>query len=150
MIEALSGALSADTSTPAIGNSELGRDAFMKLLVAQISNQDPLEPTGQEQFISQLAQFSSLEEMQQVNENLLGLAVLQQGNALVQQLTDSSSLIGKNVTFIDEMSGETLSGNVDSVKVENGQAMLRVGGMDVLLLNVTEVAAPPAVDADDE
>ena len=72
------------------GTSDLDRDAFMRLLVAQLQNQDPLSPQSNEDFIAQLAQFSSLEEMQGVNENLVGLAVLQQSNALMGQLTEAS------------------------------------------------------------
>jgi flagellar basal-body rod modification protein FlgD len=118
---------------------ELGQDAFLQLLIQQLKNQDPLEPTTNDQFIAQLAQFSSLEEMEKVNENLLGLALLQQSNALISQLTDSSALIGQNVVYADPVSGESTTGIVSSVKIEDGLAILNIGGSEIPLANVQEV-----------
>ncbi len=123
----------------AVGQASLGKDAFMKLLVNQMKNQDPMSPTNNEDFIAQLAQFSSLEQMQEVNDNLLGLAVLQQSNALMAQLTDSSSLIGHEVNYIHPTSGDDTVGTVDSVKIEDGIAVLNIDGQDVPLINVTEI-----------
>ena len=117
---------------------ELDRDAFLKLLVTQMQNQDPMNPTQNEDMIAQLAQFSSLEEMQGVNENLVALAVLQQGNALLEQMTGSSALIGKEITWIDA-EGNEHSGLVGSVRVQDGEALLTVGGDDVPLMQVTGV-----------
>ena len=118
---------------------ELDKGAFMKLLVAQMRNQDPREPTSNDQFIAQLAQFSSLEQMQVVNENLVGLAVLQQSNALMSQLTDSSVLIGMTVEYEDPTSGQPVVGQVTSVKIEEGIAILRIDGQDVPLASITGV-----------
>lgn len=112
----------------------------MKLLVAQLRNQDPMAPTDNQQFIAQLAQFSTLEEMQGVNENLVALALLQESNAVLAQLTNSSSLIGKNVSYSDPSSGESARGVVDSVKLTEGQVLLHIDGQDVPLSHVTEVA----------
>lgn len=51
-------------------NNDLGKDAFLNLLVTQMSNQDPLEPTSDTEFISQMANFSTLEQMQNVSESI--------------------------------------------------------------------------------
>jgi flagellar basal-body rod modification protein FlgD len=128
------------------GDGALGRDAFMSLLVQQMRNQDPLAPMDNQQFIAQLAQFSSLEQMQKVNDNLLGLAVLQQSNALMSQLTQSSALIGRSVRYVDPTTEETLTGTVTTVKLQDGLAVLNIDGEDIPLGNVTEVLgaeAPP-------
>ncbi len=119
--------------------SELDRGSFLQLLVTQMRNQDPLDPASNEQMIAQLAEFSALEEMQNLNENIVGLAVLQQNNALMSQLTNSSSLIGMTVTYVDPTSGESATGTVSSVKIEEGLAVLSIDGKDIPLANVTEV-----------
>jgi len=121
------------------GAQDLDKGAFMKLLVAQMRNQDPMAPTDNQQFIAQLAQFSSLEEMQGVNENLVAMAFLQEGNAVLTQLTNSSALIGKNVSYTDRESGESAQGVVDSVKLVDGVVLLHIAGQDVPLPSVTEV-----------
>lgn len=149
MTEAVNGAsnvtqqYSASSLAPEATDT-LGKDAFMQLLVSQMRNQDPMSPTSNEDFIAQLAQFSSLEQMEELNGNILGLAVLQQSNALMAQLTDSAALIGKEVRFIDPESGDEMLGNVTSVKIEDGLAVLNIDGEDVPLGNVTEITGTAA------
>jgi flagellar basal-body rod modification protein FlgD len=126
--------------------SKLDKNAFMNLLVTQMRNQDPMQPADNTQMIAQLAQFSSLEQMQSLNDNIVGLAVLQQQNALLDQLTTSSALIGKSVQYTDPDSNEALWGTVASVKIVDGLASLSIDGKDVPLANVTEVGTPPADD----
>ena len=130
-----------------VEKSELDKDAFMDLLVVQMKNQNPLEPAKNEEMLAQLAQFSSLEQMEEVNQNLIGLAVLQQSNALMEQLTNSSGLIDKSVQYVDPTSGEAMWGQVESVKIEDGLAVLNIGGKDVPLAGVLEVGPPPTVEA---
>lgn len=130
-----------------VDDSGIGKDAFMDLLVTQMKNQNPLEPAKNEDMLAQLAQFSSLEQMQEVNENLIGLAVLQQSNALMEQLTNSSGLIDKSVQYIDPSTGESMWGQVSSVKIENGLAVLNIGGKDVPLAGILEVGPAPAPEA---
>ena len=96
-------------------NSSLDKDAFLQLLVAQMKYQDPLEPTSNTEYISQLATFSELEEMQ----NLTSGMTLQRASALVGQycfmkVTDSSG----NTTHPE--------GYVDYVVYENNKAYLSI------------------------
>jgi len=121
------------------GNSDLDKGAFMKLLVTQLKNQDPLEPTNNEEFVAQLANFSSLEQMEQLNENVISMVLLNQSNALMDQLTSSSALIGQNVRYDEPSIGTSLSGVVTSVKVTDGAAILNIDGNDIPLTSVTEV-----------
>jgi flagellar basal-body rod modification protein FlgD len=88
------GALSDPLSAATSGNNQLGQDAFMKLLVAQISHQDPLKPMDDTAFVSQLAQFSALEQAMGTNKRLDFLTSQQQGVAN----TDVANLVGKSVT----------------------------------------------------
>jgi flagellar basal-body rod modification protein FlgD len=73
----------------------LGKDDFLRLLMAQMSNQDPLSPTDDTAFIAQLAQFSSVEQLQSANENLGNLLLAQ---AAANQ-TSAAGLVGKDVQF---------------------------------------------------
>ncbi len=142
----INGISSSDPITGAASNapkSALDKDAFLKLLVSQVKNQDPMEPQGSTEYVAQLAQFSSLEQMQNLNDNIVGLALLQQNNALMSQLTQSSALIGQNVEWTDPETGDVHSGQVTSVKLENGLALLEIGGQDVPLGNVTQVLGTP-------
>ncbi|MBI5537747.1 MAG: flagellar hook assembly protein FlgD [Deltaproteobacteria bacterium] len=82
------------TSALGGGSSALGQDAFLKLLVAQISHQDPLKPMDDTAFVAQLAQFSSLEQAISTNAKLDFLALQQRGVAN----TEMAVLVGKNVT----------------------------------------------------
>lgn len=132
--------LSSFTST----DNSMGKDAFMKLLVNQLKNQDPMDPAKNQDMIAQLAQFSSLEQMQELNSNIVGLAVLQQQNALLDQLTTSSALIGQSVQYVDPTTNEPQWGTVGSVKIQDGLAVLSIGGEDVPLANVIQVGPPPA------
>ena len=83
----------ASVATAATGNQSLGKDAFLQLLVTQLKNQDPLSPTDNTQFVSQMAQFSSLESMQNLNTTVDSLATTYQSSQALQ----ASSLVGRSV-----------------------------------------------------
>ncbi len=72
-------------------NDALGKDAFLKLLVAELSNQDPLNPMEDREFISQMATFSSLEQMQNMNNTLTSMSDANKFNAV--------QYIGKAIAF---------------------------------------------------
>jgi flagellar basal-body rod modification protein FlgD len=72
----------ASTSLSA-ANSQLGTTDFLKLLVAQLQNQDPLNPADSQQFASQLATFSSLEQLVSINKNVTKLATGTDGSTTV-------------------------------------------------------------------
>jgi flagellar basal-body rod modification protein FlgD len=71
--------------------NELGKDAFLKLLIAELSNQDPLNPMSDREFIAQMAQFSTLEQMTNMTKALEGLSSMEPYSAV--------SYVGKVVAF---------------------------------------------------
>jgi flagellar basal-body rod modification protein FlgD len=92
VVSYLNNGLSATPQTNK-ADKDLGKDAFMQLLVAQMSNQNPLEPMENTQFISQLAQFSALEQQQNIAAGIEMLALTQTAATNSQMV----SLIGKRV-----------------------------------------------------
>jgi len=77
------------------GSSKLGKDEFLKLMMAQLAQQDPTAPSDSNAFVAQLAQFSSLEQMQNVNTSLQSLLVGQAS----QNGTSAINLVGKDVLY---------------------------------------------------
>lgn len=86
----ISGAAMLSTAKPTI----MGKDDFLNLLITQMQNQDPLNPTDSTEFTAQLAQFSSLEQLGNVNDNLVEL---KNSQASINN-SQSVSLIGKAIT----------------------------------------------------
>ncbi|MGE0375002.1 MAG: flagellar hook assembly protein FlgD [Planctomycetaceae bacterium] len=107
---------------------------FLKLLVTQVQNQDPLDPTKQEDFISQLAQFSTLEGIEKLNAQFSDMLAL-------QHLTNGAQLVGKSVRFPDD-SG-TAVGKVDEVASIDNRLVLSVGGRQIPIDNILSVVDAP-------
>lgn len=100
----------------------LGKDDFLKLLVGQLKNQDPLHPTSDTDFIGQMAQFSQLEQttnMAAANEQLI----------LEQRGARAVGLLGRTVTYPDATTGALNTGVVDRVDWLGGKPSLSVGGV---------------------
>jgi flagellar basal-body rod modification protein FlgD len=131
----------ATTSAPGPLSAErlaTGTD-FFKLLSAQLSAQDPLDPLDDTQFLGQLAQYNQLEQSLETNKRLATMATLQESLAALQQMTQSAALIDKNVDYVDPTSGEAKSGVVRAVRVDQGLVVLDVDGVNVPLPNVTAI-----------
>lgn len=120
-------------------NSTLDKEAFLQLLVTQMKYQDPLEPTSNTEYISQLAQFSALEEMQNVSRTM--------------DMQRASGLVGQEVYIktVDSTTGNTdfVHGLVDFVSFQNGKAYVSVGGKTYPLDNVDSVYNPTYTEAYD-
>jgi len=96
------------------GSTTLGKDAFLQLLVAQMQYQDPLEPTSDTEWISQLAQFSSLEEMQ----NMSAAITNSQAFSMVGKTVSVSTASGTKEGVVDYV---TMSGNKTYVSVDGNK-----------------------------
>lgn len=94
-IDALANAGKPVSSATPQGSSKLGKEEFLKLLVTQLSNQDPLDPVDNQAFIAQLAQFSTVEQQAQMNSTLESLLVAQAG----ANQTNIANLVGNDITF---------------------------------------------------
>lgn len=108
------------TSIVTGGNTE-DKDMFLKLLVAQMSNLDPFgENNDPTQYITQMAQFSTLEQLQSLNSAMNDLATLTNGLLVNSAVSTSSELLGKNAEFLTNEGKDTVKGTVQSVYIEDG------------------------------
>jgi flagellar basal-body rod modification protein FlgD len=123
-IGTVAGNASAQASSASTGTGQsLGQNDFLKLLMTQLQNQDPMSPMDNTQFIAQMAQFSSLEQM----TNLVSATQAMNANNEVAQ---SVALIGHNVTYTNA-DGSTGSGVVSEVDVSSGNVQLKVGDTSI-------------------
>lgn len=109
-------------------DNELGKNAFLELMVAQLNNQNPLEPTDNQAFVAQLAQFSSVEGLDNLNDTAESLATQFTSNAALQ----ASSLVGQNVIVEGNTTGLLTNGGVVSgftdIPAATGDLVLTIEG----------------------
>lgn len=113
----VSSTTSSTSSSSSSSNSSLGKDDFLQLLVTQMKYQDPLNPSSDTEYVSQLATFSQLEQMQNLNQTTVN--------------SQAFSLIGQQVIVqTEDSSGNTkyYSGSVDYVTMSSGKAQLSING----------------------
>lgn len=117
-VDIIGGVSSAEQSSAAVQTS-LGQEEFLKILLAQLQYQDPLKPLDNQQFLAQLAQFSSLAQTSQLNDRVDTLLT-------IQAATQSIGLIGKTVE-VQSLTGDVPSvGTVTSLAFSDGQPNLTV------------------------
>ncbi len=121
-----------DTSTPQMG------DQFMAMLLAQLRNQNPLEPMEDNALMTQITQLNSLSELQNISSGLksmnTNLTTMNQSN----QLTEAAALIGKTVQ-VSVGSDQTRTGVVTGVSTSKGEIMLWLGDLEVALSKLITV-----------
>lgn len=126
-----SAAQTQNTSAESTRNTgEMGKDQFLKLLVTQLKYQDPLKPMEDKEFISQMAQFSSLEQMQNLNTNFSAMKAF--------------TLMGKNISadVKDSETGEQtyVNGIVEKVLIDKGKVSVRVGERDIPIDEIIDIS----------
>ena len=118
---------SSTTGTAKVNdNASLGKDDFLKLLVAQMQNQDPMNPTDSTASIAQMAQFSSLEQMTNIATSMDALNKSMTNFSQQSSLTQGAALIGKSVSGVDTDGVTTIEGTVESVKWLDGDPKLQI------------------------
>lgn len=133
MIEPVSGGFTnAATTDASNGLGQLGSDAFLKLLVAQLKYQNPLQPTDGAAMLQQTAQFTTVETLQSIaemNQQLMGF----------QQVTMGLGLVGKHVDAVG-LDGAPTQGNVESLRFTvDGPFLVLESGEEIPMTNVISV-----------
>jgi flagellar basal-body rod modification protein FlgD len=128
-------ATSAPSGAPPTNpGGELGKNDFLKLMIAQLQAQNPLEPTEGAAYIGQLAQFSQLEQV-------TNLAQSSEQSAAAQRVAQAVALIGHTVSSTDPSTGATHEGTVQSVQITSSGATLTVEGLaGIELSTITKVS----------
>ena len=145
---------SASTTKTTVNSSDgttklgdgLGKDSFLQLLMTQMRYQDPMNPADSSESIAQLAQFNSLEQMQNLNDNFTKMLKW-------SQMTEASSLIGKQIEAnatqgVDKDNDGTfdttqVKGVVSEVRFVGGEPRLIVGGQEVQLSEIMKIFPQP-------
>ena len=126
------------SSTPLAGATQqltsgttLGKDDFLKLLVTQLQHQDPMNPMDDKDFMGQMAQFSTLEQITNVGSQIQNLASS-------SDMSRGVALLGHGVTYTTD-DDTTASGTAKALQVKDGQVFVSVDGTLVDPSTITEV-----------
>ena len=146
MKNATSQAEAADKAKNGVSNDMTDKNMFLKLMLKQMEYQDPTEPTSNEEWLSQMAQYSSLESAQNTQ------TAIEKLSSLVTELSDAYStsagisqtlnLLGKEVTIIDpeDKTGETkITGTVEEASFDGGVGSVKVNGKNYSIAYITAV-----------
>lgn len=132
-LDATNFAGSPDGKTTDAQSNTLDKDAFLKLLVAQLKYQDPMQPSSSEEFIATTAQFTMVEKLDQLTEQ-------GKSTALVSSLTTASAMVGRSVSAIQD--GAPLDAVVLRSKLVSGEVVLETDKGVVHLNEIVSVGAP--------
>ena len=134
-------------TTGTYNSAQLGKEDFLRLLVTQLRYQDPLEPVKEQEFIAQLAQFSTLEGINNLANHMEILVDF--GEALLWQSTNQEAIdmLGRQVTLVTQ-DGE-ITGSVSGIRWYEGRPRVIVDGQAYDLGYVRELALAPEKEGDD-
>jgi flagellar basal-body rod modification protein FlgD len=115
-------------------NSKTASNEFLQLLTVQLRNQNPLEPMKQENFIAQLAQFSTLEGVERLNTSFDNILKL-------QEISQGFDLVGKEINYLNPVTNELETGKVSEFFVDQGQVMLIVNNQTITVELIAGIKA---------
>ena len=136
------GSIGQEQQPSRIPTKTLDQQDFLKILVAQMTTQDPLSPKGDMDFVTQMTQFSMLEGFRTMQTDMTGL---RSG----QEFSSAESLLGRTVE-IDAGSDDRVLGVVSAMRIESGKPKVIVGGRSYDAAKIVEVSpsnVPPAVQS---
>ena len=146
MKNATSQAEAADKAKNGIKNDMTDKNMFLKLMLKQMEYQDPTEPTSNEQWLSQMAQYSSLESAQNTQSAIEKLSTLvnnlSEAYSTSAGITQTLNLLGKEVTIVDpedKTGGTKITGKVDEASFEDGTGSVKVNGKNYSIAYITSV-----------
>ena len=127
--------------------NELGQDVFLRLMVTQMENQNPLDPQENSEFVAQLAQFSSVEGLDRLNNTMDDFV----GNFQSSQALQASSMVGRKVkvdTDVSELrAGDVIAGTIDLTESTNDLSLV-ISDQSGVLLERIELGGQPAGQID--
>ncbi|WP_411392038.1 flagellar hook assembly protein FlgD [Pseudomonas sp. MPB23] len=137
----------AAATSAATGNQSLGKDAFLQLLVTQLKNQNPLSPQDNGEFVAQLAQFSSLEGINTLNDSVNAIS----SNFSSSQALQASSLVGRSIiTQTDKAwvdTSKSMTGSV-AVTAATGNLSVKITDKDGVVVRTLDMGAQSAGSSD--
>lgn len=123
------------------GNNQMGKDQFLHILITQLKNQDPLSPLQDKDFIAQMAQFTSVEQLTQMNTYMK--STMDEMKLLRQSIGTASSLIDKNISWlipgVGDLPGTTGKGKVEAITIRGNNQFAIVNGEEVSLDRVIRI-----------
>ena len=130
---------SSTSGAPLAPGGQLGENSFLQLLVTQLKYQNPLQPQSNSQFIAQLAQFTSLQQMTNVSTEEKQAVAAMQNLGGTSQLAAAFGLLGDTVGVLTA-SGQSVTGAVTSVANHGGNVTVTVNGQSYPFGSITSVA----------
>ncbi|MGR3174477.1 MAG: flagellar hook assembly protein FlgD [Candidatus Scalindua sp.] len=122
----------AVSSVGSVASSTVNQDEFLRLFVAQLKNQNPMDPLKGHEFIAQLAQFSSLEQLTNLNTSFAE-------EFKFQQLLGGGDLIGRNATYVDTVLGGIGEGLIQGSKITDGITTVTINNQDIPITDLTGI-----------
>lgn len=140
---AISSALGYGSTGATTSTDSMGKEDFLKLLVAQLTHQDPTNPVQDTEFVSQLATYSGLEQQMNMNKNLETLISVNVANTVAA----AAGTIGSIVGYFDA-DGQLQTGQVNFIDVENGGVYLILGDNTSVPFNQIAYLGPKIYEGD--
>jgi flagellar basal-body rod modification protein FlgD len=130
-ISGIQGQLSQQATAGQDALNKVDLNQFLKMLIAELQNQDPMNPMSNSEIVQQVSQIQAIQTNQQLNQTLTSVQ-------LGQNVATAGALMYHTISGLSD-SNQQISGSVDGVSIENGALKLHVGQDTVDLKNVSEI-----------